>query len=127
MANPMTTSSSRTSQLTTAELAFRCLTVTFTGAEGLSGGGEAPEPEHPLLRGPGPLSPKCKSGEGHATWKGGNQGLHGVGTWACALAAAGPGLRGLRLLVSRVGAPAGHNWPYQGSKLKWMGLGQGQI
>lgn len=38
MANPMTTSSSRTSQLTTAELALRCLTVTFTGAEGLSEG-----------------------------------------------------------------------------------------
>lgn len=36
IANPMTTSSSRTSQVTTAELAFRCLTVTFTGAEGLS-------------------------------------------------------------------------------------------
>lgn len=47
MANPMTTSSSKTSQLTTAELALRCLTVTFTGAEGLSGGGEAPESEHP--------------------------------------------------------------------------------
>lgn len=36
IANPMTTSSSRTSQVTTAELAFRCLTVTLTGAEGLS-------------------------------------------------------------------------------------------
>lgn len=36
MANPMTTSSSRTSQVTTAELAFRCLTVTLTGADGLS-------------------------------------------------------------------------------------------
>lgn len=66
----MTTSSSRTSQLTTAELALRCLTVTFTGAEGLSGGGEAPEPEQPLLRGPGPLSHEWKPGEGHATGEG---------------------------------------------------------
>lgn len=61
----MTTSSSRTSQLTTAELALRCLTVTFTGAEGLSGGGKAPEPEHLLLGGPGPRSPKWGPGEGH--------------------------------------------------------------
>ena len=36
MANPMTTSSSRTSQVTMAELAFKSLTETLTGAEGLS-------------------------------------------------------------------------------------------
>lgn len=41
IANPMTTSSSRTSQVTTAELAFRCLTVTLTGADGLSAGRES--------------------------------------------------------------------------------------
>lgn len=81
MANPMTTSSSRTSQLTTAELALRCLTVTFTGAEGLSGGGEAPEPEQPLLPGPGPQSDKWKPGEGHAAGEGRNQGPHEEGQW----------------------------------------------
>lgn len=36
MAKPMTTSSSKTSQVTTAELAFSSVTVTLTGAEGLS-------------------------------------------------------------------------------------------
>lgn len=34
---------------------------------------------------------------------------------------------GPRLLVSRMGTPDAHNWPYQGCKLKLRGLGQRQI
>ena len=110
MANPMTTSSSRTSQLTTAELALRCLTVTFTGAEGLSGGGEAPEPEHPLLWGPGPLSHKWKPGEGHTVGKEESKASMGLAHLSSSVVEE-PGLRGPRLLMSRMGVPTGHTGP----------------
>lgn len=56
------------------------------------------------------------------------QASNGVGTWVSApLWVEEPGLRGPRLLVSRVGPPGGHYLPYQESKLKSMGLGQGPI